>query len=324
VRESNDTKSGLFDQLQSSEMHVKEGHTLRIVCAANRGQSTMAWTFTPRYSKIPIKIHNVTNQLLYVNVSVEKHEGTYVCAVGDDKQTYHVTVLTPPVFHGESKSFETSVLAPVMFTYNVTGNPPPKVVWYRNGVEIENSYLVYHVNSTLKINSIDPEDEGVYQCEARNEADTIMTSFYVAVRDRLRYKYNNKRAESVRCYPLDISSLYVEFVAQERYKFVTYFLATQNPHTWSSKVEMTITNNSFKISDNIEPFRNYAVFMRGFKQGESKESIFIPHYHGLFQLFSVLDLTLSPSFKESYQARRISAEVMCASQGCKCCIEIEK
>ena len=192
---------------------------------------------------------------------------------------------------------ETSVLAPISFTYNVTGNPPPKVTWYRNGVEIQNNYVIYHIDSTLKINSVDPEDEGVYQCEAKNEADTVITSFYMAVRDRLKYKYNNKRAESVRCYPLDISSLYVEFMAQENYKFITYFLATDNPYTWISKVEMMITNKSFKVTENIEPFKNYAIFMRGFTKAAPA---------------SVYDYN-----KESYQARRLSKQVNCASQGCE-------
>ena len=77
-------KTGLYPRLQRQIQNVKAGETLRILCASYG--EVILWTFTPKNSPIPIKILNVTNQLQFVNVSIEKHEGTYQCSAGSDKQ----------------------------------------------------------------------------------------------------------------------------------------------------------------------------------------------------------------------------------------------
>lgn len=40
----------------------------------------ITWSFTPRGSNIPIPLTDFTNELKYVNASIDKHDGVYNCS----------------------------------------------------------------------------------------------------------------------------------------------------------------------------------------------------------------------------------------------------
>lgn len=54
-------------------------------------------------------------------------------------------------------------------TCEVRGNPPPSVLWLRNAVPIASSQRLRLSRRALRVVSVGPEDEGVYQCMAENE-----------------------------------------------------------------------------------------------------------------------------------------------------------
>jgi hypothetical protein len=54
-------------------------------------------------------------------------------------------------------------------TCEVRGNPPPSVLWLRNAVPLAASQRLRLSRRALRVVSVGPEDEGVYQCMAENE-----------------------------------------------------------------------------------------------------------------------------------------------------------
>lgn len=54
-------------------------------------------------------------------------------------------------------------------TCEVRGNPPPSVLWLRNAVPLIPSQRLRLSHRALRVVSVGPEDEGVYQCMAENE-----------------------------------------------------------------------------------------------------------------------------------------------------------
>lgn len=54
-------------------------------------------------------------------------------------------------------------------TCEVRGNPPPSVLWLRNAVPLASSQRLRLSRRALRVVSVGPEDEGVYQCMAENE-----------------------------------------------------------------------------------------------------------------------------------------------------------
>lgn len=53
-------------------------------------------------------------------------------------------------------------------TCEVRGNPPPSVLWLRNAVPLTPSQRLRLSRRALRVVSVGPEDEGVYQCMAEN------------------------------------------------------------------------------------------------------------------------------------------------------------
>lgn len=55
------------------------------------------------------------------------------------------------------------------FTCKVRGNPQPSVMWLRNAVPLSGSPRLRLSRRALRLLSVGPEDEGIYQCMAENE-----------------------------------------------------------------------------------------------------------------------------------------------------------
>lgn len=55
------------------------------------------------------------------------------------------------------------------FTCEVRGNPQPSVLWLRNAVPLSGSHRLRLSRRALRLLSVGPEDEGIYQCMAENE-----------------------------------------------------------------------------------------------------------------------------------------------------------
>ncbi|XP_055527115.1 protogenin isoform X2 [Wyeomyia smithii] len=295
------SKGQLLPRMQETIQKVHAGATLKLNCAGNVGRPQ--WTFLPRHGKIPIQLTNFTYQLKFSNVSVDKHEGIYNCSLGADSQLFNVTILVPPMFLNNMTSYTSSVVASMSFNCSVSGNPQPKVTWYKNGREIKNNYIVHYSYPILRIHTIDPEDEGLYQCIAKNEAGETSVSMYLSIRDKDKYKRISKRPENIQCFPLDTTSLYVRFDRGVQYvntEYVMYYLASENPYSWySSPPTQLLTNNSMKITGPmVTPFQNYTVYLRACTVTSISEAE-----------------SIGPAGKKQVIPSKLSKGVKCTSQG---------
>uniref|UniRef100_W4VR48 Putative neural cell adhesion molecule l1 n=1 Tax=Corethrella appendiculata TaxID=1370023 RepID=W4VR48_9DIPT len=298
----NKFQDGLLPILQDNVQKIKTGDTLKLHCASYSNK--INWTFTPYLSTIPIKLINISTELKYVNVSINKHQGIYNCSSGNDHHLFDVKIISPPIFLQEFKSITSSVVATVSYNCSVSGSPPPHVAWYKNGREIKNTFVTHYEYPTLKIHSIDPEDEGLYQCFARNEVAEISTSHYLSIRNKNQYKQMPKRLENVKCFPIDSSTLFVKFDTRDTLNYVIYYMSSENPFSWLSASPTTILgNNSIKISGNLIPFKPYAIFLRGLAEMDARTTN-LGGGDGL-----------APGKKIPFRITRLSKAVKCATQG---------
>uniref|UniRef100_A0A2I3T7R9 Ig-like domain-containing protein n=1 Tax=Pan troglodytes TaxID=9598 RepID=A0A2I3T7R9_PANTR len=69
----------------------------------------------------------------------------------------------------------------------VSGNPPPEVIWLHNGNEIQESQDFHFeqrgTQHSLCIQEVFPEDTGVYTCEAWNSAEEVRTQAMLMVQE---------------------------------------------------------------------------------------------------------------------------------------------
>ncbi|XP_058055584.1 uncharacterized protein LOC131206994 [Anopheles bellator] len=263
----------LLPPLQEPVQAVMAGDTLRLHCTCYEGCKPQ-WTFLPHQSQIPIVLENFTHQVTFVNVSVERHEGVFSCQTPDGvhRQLFNVTVLVAPTIVSHLPSYISSVVAAMALNCTVAGNPRPVVTWYKNGRKIRNNYIMQYSYPMLRIHTLDPEDEGLYQCVAKNAAGEIAGSAYLTIRDKQKYRHKAKRPDAIRCYPVDTTSLYLTFELASHMNtavdYMMYYLAREDDPSgaggWYSSPPTQLTaNGSLRISGQVvEPFRRYSVFLR--------------------------------------------------------------
>ncbi|XP_039096562.1 myosin light chain kinase, smooth muscle isoform X5 [Hyaena hyaena] len=75
----------------------------------------------------------------------------------------------------------------VTMTVQVSGNPPPEVIWFHNGSEIQESEDFHFeqrgTRHSLCIQEVFPEDTGTYTCEAWNSAGEVRTQAVLMVQE---------------------------------------------------------------------------------------------------------------------------------------------
>lgn len=166
----------------------------------------------------------------------------------------------------------------------------PTITWYRNGKLIKNSYLIHYDPPTLKISSVEPEDQGIYECFAKNDAGEVKISGHFTVRKWQQYKNVDKRPFNVKCYPAGDRSLIITFESKRQFTGITYYIASKEPYEWQTPpFENQIANNTITINSHLVPFRKHGIFLRG--------------------------LMMSDTPQDGYFISRLSEPIECATQG---------
>uniref|UniRef100_A0A5K3F1W2 Hemicentin-1 n=1 Tax=Mesocestoides corti TaxID=53468 RepID=A0A5K3F1W2_MESCO len=119
------------------------------------------------------------------------HGGEYTCVAeneaGRDTKTATITVFEPSGEPPISQNITTTMMGGnITFTCKLTSNPPPKIKWYKDGVEIfsampQDRFTLSADESTLTIYEVQPEDQGQYKCEAENIPGNWDLTYYLEV-----------------------------------------------------------------------------------------------------------------------------------------------
>uniref|UniRef100_A0A4X2L992 Brother of CDO n=1 Tax=Vombatus ursinus TaxID=29139 RepID=A0A4X2L992_VOMUR len=113
---------------------------------------------------------------LLIDATSEEDSGSYRCmadnGVGEPGAAvilYNVQVFEPPEVTMELSQQIIPWGQSAKFTCEVRGNPQPSVLWLRNAVPLAASQRLRLSRKALRVVSVGPEDDGVYQCMAENE-----------------------------------------------------------------------------------------------------------------------------------------------------------
>ncbi|XP_075053536.1 brother of CDO isoform X2 [Mixophyes fleayi] len=155
---------------------VTKGQSLILECVAS-GMPPPKITWAKDGSDV--SGHNKTRFLLsnlLIEATSEEDSGTYTCTasngMGDGGLAfifYNVQVFEPPEVSIDSSQQIVSWGQTAKFTCEVKGNPQPSVVWLRNAVPLLPSTRHRISRKVLRVSSVGPEDNGIYQCMAENE-----------------------------------------------------------------------------------------------------------------------------------------------------------
>ena len=84
-------------------------------------------------------------------------------------------VLAPPKVNDLNKNQSVPLNSTLAIKCYVKGNPPPKVNWSKDGLDLGVK------ENTLTINRVTFEDAGWYRCSAKNWAGKIQANFWIDV-----------------------------------------------------------------------------------------------------------------------------------------------
>ncbi|XP_041428649.1 vascular endothelial growth factor receptor kdr-like isoform X2 [Xenopus laevis] len=175
----------------------------KLVCRAERYMYTdLSWTL-PGKEEIPCAEEEVHNHMtmntyqqytiscsLFLKNVTQELAGTFRClatnlytGMQEEKQVINLVIKekeAPQVIQ-ELESMVVNSSSTLFLECRVNGTPTPTITWLKNGYVIKPASGIMQYNSTLVIERVKKEDEGVYKCEAVNELGKVSTSAFVTV-----------------------------------------------------------------------------------------------------------------------------------------------
>uniref|UniRef100_A0A3Q2CT39 Hemicentin-1 n=1 Tax=Cyprinodon variegatus TaxID=28743 RepID=A0A3Q2CT39_CYPVA len=115
---------------------------------------------------------------LQINMAVLSDTAQYTCVAsniaGKTARLFNLTVNVPPTIKDGSQMVSAHVSKPVALECEVSGVPPPRVTWRKNGEIIaeNNPRYTFSEEGSLHIHSAQVTDTGRYLCMATNQAGT--------------------------------------------------------------------------------------------------------------------------------------------------------
>ncbi|XP_032154951.1 brother of CDO isoform X2 [Sapajus apella] len=176
VRRSTAEAARIIYPPEAQTIIVTKGQSLILECVASGiPPPRVTWakdgSSVTGYNKTRFLLSN-----LLIDTTSEEDSGTYRCmadnGVGQPGAAvilYNVQVFEPPEVTMELSQLVIPWGQSAKLTCEVRGNPPPSVLWLRNAVPLISSQRLRLSRRALRVLSMGPEDEGVYQCMAENE-----------------------------------------------------------------------------------------------------------------------------------------------------------
>ncbi|XP_057389214.1 vascular endothelial growth factor receptor 1 isoform X1 [Balaenoptera acutorostrata] len=180
-----------------------EGEDLKLSCTVNkflyrditwillRAVNNRTMQHSIRKQKMAItKEHSVTLNLVIKNVSLED-SGTYACRArnmytGEETlQKKEVTIRDQeaPYLLRNLSDHTVAISSSTTLDCRANGVPEPQITWFKNNHKIqqEPGIILGPGSSTLFIERVTEEDEGVYHCKATNQKGSAESSAYLTV-----------------------------------------------------------------------------------------------------------------------------------------------
>ncbi|XP_030370597.1 uncharacterized protein LOC115621173 [Scaptodrosophila lebanonensis] len=283
----------LLPELQNATQYVPTSGSLVLQCRAVADFVAIEWWFQNSNNTLT-KLSNNSVSYAIINASMVQHEGHYTCVTPLDRQTFHVLVTTAPRILNTLPVEVVSISLPITLSCRAEGNPRPTLTWYHNGAQLNSSYTRYISSNTLEIHSFDPEEEGIYQCFARNVAGEDHMTGEILLKQQLEQP---NPLQNIRCYPHSFNAINVTFDSRIMESLFVVHIVRSNPHNWSSLPPMKLNHTSYVIISNALPaYRPFALITRV-----------------LFPTSEVRTRTLTQ--QRIYQSSLRSPPVTCCTQG---------
>ncbi|GAA55160.1 hemicentin-1 [Clonorchis sinensis] len=197
------------------EQSVSLGSALALFCVAS-GHPPPKITWTRDGKPIDLSRYSISEDQVHLRLpEVAEHDsGRYACLVsseyGQTSKTFDVKVTYAPRLDSDGQlqySLERTVGGSALLECLVSGNPVPKITWYKDGVPLDQlpyRYRLINQDRQLEIIAMQPSDAGRYRCVAKNPFGQIEINTDVVVgaparvdRGRVRTDYTIREGDEL-------------------------------------------------------------------------------------------------------------------------------
>ncbi|XP_058505740.1 vascular endothelial growth factor receptor kdr-like [Solea solea] len=182
------------DEFTIEPRRAVEGYDITLTCRAARYLYTeLQWmdstnkTITTNVSDLQLTPFSISLSLHLHNVSKNSAAG-YKCRAQklQERVELRPAALTVdarkrPCLRQNLTNQEVNSSSTLTLACLAQGVPHPRIMWYKNGVPVEEGPGVTLEGGLLTIERVKKDDEGLYECIASNEAGTAMSSAVVTV-----------------------------------------------------------------------------------------------------------------------------------------------
>ncbi|XP_072293233.1 vascular endothelial growth factor receptor kdr-like isoform X2 [Eucyclogobius newberryi] len=175
---------------------VIEGNDAVLTCRAARYLYTdLKWldsrnqTITSNVSTLQTRTHSISRSLHLYNVS-QNSSSYYRC---QGQKVHNKVVLKTAILNVAERKLprlsqnltnrDVNSSTTLVLTCLAVGVPPPYIMWYKNGIEVEKDPGITFGDGVLTIDRVKKDDEGLYECVAINALGAAKTSAVVTVND---------------------------------------------------------------------------------------------------------------------------------------------
>lgn len=181
---------------ESDIRDIIEGNDVVLTCRATRYLYTdLQWldsrnqTIASNMSTLQISTHSISRSLHLYNVSQTSSSGYKCQCYRMDNKTvlksaiFDVAERQQPRLSQNLTNQDVNSSTTLKLTCKAVGVPHPSIMWYKNGHAVENGPGITIENDVLTIERIKKDDEGIYECEAKNDLGAVKSSALVTVYD---------------------------------------------------------------------------------------------------------------------------------------------
>ncbi|XP_078539592.1 immunoglobulin superfamily DCC subclass member 3 [Lissotriton helveticus] len=222
-----------------------------------------------------------TGNLMISDLTVQ-HSGIYVCAANKPGTRVRRTaqgrlvVQAPAEFLQHPQSISRPVGTTAIFTCQAQGEPPPQIVWLKNGQTLEPTEHIKlkNNNSTLTIYGISQDDEAIYQCVAENSAGSTQASARLTVlwAEGLPGPPQNVKAVTTSATSIQVSWSEALQNTREIIGYVVHIRKTADP--MEMEYQEAVSKSTFQqLVTDLEPSASYSFYVKAYtSRGASKPS----------------------------------------------------
>ncbi|KAH9592566.1 hypothetical protein MS3_00004447 [Schistosoma haematobium] len=200
---------------QEGEHNIALGSNLALFCVAT-GHPLPKITWTKDGKSINDRKFTISEDNVHLRlINVEENDnGRYACHViseyGQVSKTFDVKITYGPRLDPDGQlqySVERTVGASALLECLVSGNPRPKIEWFKDGIPLDQlsyRYRLINQDRQLEIISMQPTDAGRYRCVAKNNYGQLEINTDVSVgaparidRGRVRTEYTVREGDEL-------------------------------------------------------------------------------------------------------------------------------